>query len=167
MRLGGVMLAFWLIGLLNVFYWGGFVFWLQDYPRGGNLAGLAIAGALYIAAIVTLAFAIKDIFRTRERAFQFIVLLSLPLFFLANLTWPKTSSPLLLTWIAKMLPSTAGINAMIKFNQMGATLKEGAPELVNLVILVALYGGITIWRQFPRVAPAGQRRMPVFRHPEL
>ena len=53
------------------------------------------------------------------------------------------------TWTAKLLPTTSGINAMIKFNQMGSRLSEAAPELLNLAVLVLLYGGLILWRYRP------------------
>lgn len=145
-ELAGVMAAFGAIGILNLFYYSGFVFWYQDYPRAGNAVGMAVAGGLFIAAATSLALFVGSFFKVRERALQVIAVTSLPMFFLANVSWPAPASPLLLTWIAKLLPTTPGINAMVKFNQMGALLSETMPELLNLAVLVLFYGGLAAWR---------------------
>ncbi len=145
-QLLGIAAALMCIGTLNLLYYAGFTFWLQDYPQGGNAIGLLLGGALYIGAVVAIGLFIASFFRTRERAYQLILVLSLPIFFLSNLSWPATSTPELLVWFSKIIPSTSGINLMIKFNQLGATFNEAASELVNLVVLIVVYGSLAWWR---------------------
>jgi ABC-2 type transport system permease protein len=145
-RLFGIALAFCVIATTSLLYYAGFVFWFQDYPRGGNGVGLIVAGGLFVASVVALGLFVGSYFDARERALQTIVVLSIPMFFLANVSWPATSTPAALLWLAKLLPTTAGINAMIKFNQMGARLGEARPELINLAVLVVLYGSLTLVR---------------------
>ena len=148
-RLAGIAAAFAVFGLLGLLYFSGFVFWLQDYPRGGNPAGVLLGAALFVAAVVGFAMFVGSFFRTRERAFQLIVVTSLPMFFLSSLPWPVEATPRLLAWGARLLPSTPGINAMVKLNQMGASLAEAAPELANLAVLAVLYGALAVWRYRP------------------
>lgn len=150
----GIGAAFAAIGLASALYYNGFVFWIQDYPRGGNPGGVLLAAALFVAAVVAFALFVGSFFRTRERPFQLIILTSLPLFFLSNLSWPREATPVLLTWIARLVPSTPGINAMVKLNAMGATLGETAPELANLALLAAGYSALALWRYRPRGAAA-------------
>ncbi|HET9032824.1 MAG TPA: ABC transporter permease [Dokdonella sp.] len=145
----GIATAFAAIGMLSLLYFSGFVFWFQDYPRAGNLTGLALAGALFIASVVGFALFFGSFFRTRERAFQLITVTSLPMFFLSNLSWPVEATPALLVRFAQLLPSTPGINAMVKLNQMGARLPEVSAELVNLALLTLLYGALAMWRYRP------------------
>jgi len=150
--LAGMAAAFATLGLCSVLYYNGFVVWFQDYPRGGNLGGVLLAAVLYVAAVVALALFLGSFFRTRERPFQLITLLSLPMFFLANLSWPAEATPTPLVWVAKLLPTTPGINAMVRLNQMGSSVAEVAPQLVNLAILALLYGALAVWRFRPREA---------------
>ena len=77
-------------------------------------------------------------------------MLSMPLYFLSGLSWPRTSIPEALTWAAQALPVTSGINGMVKLNQMGASLSEVRPELATLLALTLLYGGLALWRYSPR-----------------
>ena len=148
-RLLGMSAAFGVLGTLSLLYFAGFVFWLQDYPRAGDLTGLGVTTLLFVGAVVAMGLVAASFYRTRERAFQLIALLSLPMFFLAGVSWPVSAFPTPLAWLAKLLPSTAGITAMVKFNQMGARVDEAAGQLWNLALLVVLYGGLAMWRYGP------------------
>ncbi|KIQ98119.1 ABC transporter permease [Lysobacter sp. A03] len=145
----GIATAFAMMGMLSLLYFSGFVYWFQDYPRAGNLPGLLVAGAMFIAAVVGFALFFGSFFRTRERAFQLITVTSLPLFFLSNLSWPAEATPALLVRLAQLLPSTPGINALVKVNQMGASVAEVSGELVNLALLALVYGALAMWRYRP------------------
>jgi ABC-2 type transport system permease protein len=151
--LSGMAVGFWLIGMLGLLYYVGFTAWVQDYPRGGNPVGVLMGGALFIAATVAFGLFIGSFFRTRERAFQYVIACSIPLFFLANLSWPAIASPRALVALSQLLPTTSGINLVVRMNQMEATLADVAYELWTLAGLVVLYGGLAIWRLGPRRAP--------------
>ncbi len=157
--LGGLS-AFWLIGVANLLYYTGFVYWFQDFPRGGNLPGLLLCAVLYSAAVVAFAAFVGSFFRVRERAMQVILLLSMPLYFLAGLSWPATSMPMWLNWIAKLVPTTSGINAIVKVNAMGAHVREVLPELATLALLAAGYGVLAWWRYRPTASSISLSRYP-------
>lgn len=158
--LGGIAAAFALLGMLSLLYYSGFVFWFQDYPRGGNLLGVLLAGALFVASVVGFALFFGSFFRTRERGFQLITVTTLPMYFVSNLSWPVEATPILLVHMARLLPSTPGINAMVKLNQMGARLPEVSAELANLALLVVLYGALAMWRYRPDSADSLSSRDP-------
>ena len=142
----GATAAFVAIGSASLLYYSGFVFWMQDYPRGGNLPGLLFVGVVFILAVVTFGLFVASHFRTRERALQMIALTSLPLFFLANISWPHEATPRALTALARLLPTTSGLNALVKLSQMGARVSEVGVELANLLLLIAVYGSLAAWR---------------------
>ncbi len=145
--LGGIACAFLVIGLAVVIYWTGFVFWFQDYPRAGaDIVTLLVAALLFVAATVAAAMALASFLETRERPVQLWIVTSLPIYFLANLSWPAEATPQSLVWLGRLLPSTPGIHLMIGINQMGASLSEQRTEVLNLLFLILLYGGIAVWR---------------------
>jgi ABC-2 type transport system permease protein len=150
----GVAAAFGVIGMGSLLYYSGFVFWLQDYPRGGNFGGLLAAGVLFIAATVAFALFLGTFFLTRERALQVIAFTSVTLFFLANISWPAPASPSALTWMAKLIPSTPGIGGLVKASQAGASPMEIFQELANLALLTLLYGALTARRHRAGAQPA-------------
>ncbi|PZQ19843.1 MAG: ABC transporter permease [Rhodanobacter denitrificans] len=154
----GMLAAFACLGIPSLLYYTGFTFWVQDYPRGGNLPGLLLGGPLYVVATILFGLFLGSFFTTRERAFQCVTAVSLVLFFLASLTWPASSMPPVLGLLAKLLPTTPGINLMVKFNQMGARLDEALTELLNLAGLAVLYGTL-VWLRFrPGTRDADHRR---------
>jgi ABC-2 type transport system permease protein len=120
---------------------------------------------LYVAAVVAFALFLGSFFRTRERPFQLITFLSLPMFFLANLSWPAEATPWPLVWLAKLLPTTPGINAVVRLNQMGASVSEVAPQLLNLALLGVLYGVLAVWR-FGRQPQGGGAQSAAERAPD-
>lgn len=148
----GMVLAFGLVAVCGLLYYVGFNAWAQDYPRGGNVPGLMLAVLLFALAAVPFGLFVGSFFTTRERAFQYITAVSIPLFFLSNLSWPALASPPLLVALAKLLPTTAGINAIVRLQQMGAQLHEVAGELLNLLLLALLYAALALWRF--RAAPS-------------
>lgn len=145
-RLLGEAAAFGAIGMASLLYYTGFVFWLHDYPRAASLGGLLVAGAVFVAATVGFALFVGSFFSSAERALPLLAFTSITLFFLSNATWPAPASPAALTWLAKLLPTTAGITALGRITQAGARPGEVAPELANLAGLALLYGSLTVWR---------------------
>ncbi|TPE59774.1 ABC transporter permease [Sandaracinobacter neustonicus] len=143
----GIALAFFVIGWADVAYYAGFVFWFQDYPRGGASPGaLIVGGSLFVAATVAAALALASFFRTRERPLQLWMGTSLVIFFLAGLSWPAEATPAWLAILARLLPTTAGIHLMVGLNQMGASLGEQIREVLNLTFLILGYGALAWWR---------------------
>ena len=134
------------LGIMNMLYYSGFMFWFQEYPQHGKLPAILFASVVFITAVVAFGFFITSYFATRERAFQLMVVLSMPLFFLANISWPEAATPDWLIFLAHFIPSTAGINLFVKITQMDAQLVEVRYELFVLLGLIVLYGGLGWWR---------------------
>lgn len=155
-QLLGIALAFATIGMAAVIYYTGFVFWFQDYPRAGARGvTLLVSGLLFVGATVAAALALSSFFRTRERPAQLWIITSLPIFFLSNLSWPAEQTPGWLVMLSRLLPTTPGIHLMVGTNQMGASLSEQLPALLNLGILILLYGSIAYLRLTPRISKPG------------
>ena len=143
----GALNAFALVVVLNAMYFFGFVFWWQDYPRGGNLAGTIVLTVLYSYAVAALGMLIGTSFRTRERSIQLLVATSMPIMFLSGLSWPTSALPDALQAASWLLPSTAAIQGFIATNQMGASLHEVRTELAALagLAIVLIAAGLRKW----------------------
>ncbi len=149
----GALNGFALVVVFNAMYFFGFVFWWQDYPRGGNLAGTVLLTVLYAYCVAALGLLIGMFFRTRERSVQLLVATSMPIVFLSGLSWPASAMPQPLQALSWLLPSTAAIQGFIATNQMGATMHEVRTELAALAgLAMALVGaGLIKWlRMQPR-----------------
>ena len=124
----------WLAGL---FYFGWIFIW-QDFPRGGNAVGALAMLACFVPAVVGCACLLGWWLAERERALQVVLFTSIPLAFLAGFTWPVEALPEPLQWLRWISPSTAGIQASLKFNQLGAPLVAGLPHLAWLACMALL-----------------------------
>ncbi|OYO27642.1 ABC transporter permease [Janthinobacterium sp. PC23-8] len=132
----GMLLAFASVALLNCCYFFGFVFWFQDYPRGGNAGGLALLLVLFSLTVAAFGLLLAMLFRTRERGTQLMIATSMPILFLAGLTWPVSSMPVALQALRWLLPSTAGIQGFVALNQMGASVYDIRHEVAGLLMLL-------------------------------
>ncbi|WP_296720671.1 ABC transporter permease [Erythrobacter sp.] len=140
-QLAGIALAASFIGLLDVGWFVGMVFWWHDYPRAAApLLDVAIGAILFVAATVAAALALASIFPTRERPLQLVLPISLPLFFLAGLSWPAEATPTVLVALARLFPTTSGLELMVGLNQMGGSLKDYWHAALNLGLLTLLFG---------------------------
>lgn len=142
----GMLLAFASVAFLNCCYFFGFVFWFQDYPRGGNFGGLLLLLLLFSLAVAAFGMLLGMLFRTRERGTQLMIATSMPVLFLAGLTWPVSSIPIVLQWLRWLLPSTAGIQGFIALNQLGASLYEIRHEVAGLLALLITCVALGWWR---------------------
>lgn len=83
-------------------------------------------------------------FRDRERALQVLLFTALPMAFLSGFSWPVEALPAPLQALRWLFPSTAGIQASLRLNQMGAPLHDVLPHLgVLLALLIA--GLLALW----------------------
>ncbi len=156
--LAGMAAAFFAIGCVNAFFYYGFMFWFQDYPRGGNFGGLLVAVPLFIGAVTALGLLLGSLFDRRERSMQILAGTSVPVFFLSGLPWPLQAMPPPLDWLAQLVPSTPGVQVMVKLNQMGARIEEVAAELLLLLVLGLVFG-TAAWMRFCR-DPGRERYRP-------
>ena len=140
----GVASAFAVLGMINMLYYEGWMYWFQDFPVAGGLGATLVATALFIAATVMFAMFVGSYFRTRERSVQLLAVTTLPMFFLSGFSWP--APPLPLHWLAQLLPTTPGIAALVAVNQMGASLADVGGALGHLALLAIGYGALAVWR---------------------
>ena len=126
------------VGCLGCFYLFGFIFWLYDYPRGGNFFGMLLAVPIYISAVVALSMFIASYLDMQERTGHLLVITSIPLFLLSGIAWPHQAMPEFLQIIAWCLPSTHGIQMFVQLNQIGAHTITVLPQLLFLMICTPL-----------------------------
>jgi ABC-2 type transport system permease protein len=159
-QFAGLGLAASTIAMAQVCWFAGFVFWWQDYPRGAAPLWQVLVGAsLFAAATAALVLLLASLFRTRERPLQLGLGISLPLFFLSGLTWPAVATPAPVLWLARLFPTTPGLEVMVGLNQMGGALADHAGALVNLALLAAVFAALAFWRwTSPHRLPAPGRQ---------
>ncbi|GAA3588018.1 ABC transporter permease [Marinobacter xestospongiae] len=113
-----------------------------NVPRIGDVwSSLAIAIPFSLAASA-LGLLFAAILRDALVVQLVCSLLGLPLFFMAGIAWPSEAMPELLQWARHLIPSTSGIDAAVRINQMGADLSDVAGPVRVLWILAAGYASL-------------------------
>lgn len=136
----GRILGFSSMGYLSGLLYFGWIFIAQDFPRGGNPLGALVLLAFYALAVCTLGALLGVWFGNRERALQVLLVTALPMAFLSGFSWPAESLPEFLQAARWLFPSTAGIQASLRLNQMGAPLHDVLPHLLALTVITVLAG---------------------------
>jgi ABC-2 type transport system permease protein len=140
-RLLALCIPGWIAGL---FYFGWF-FVLHDYPRGGNPWGALALLACYVPANAALGALLGLWVRNRERALQVMLFTTLPMAFMAGFSWPSEGLPAPLQWLRWLVPSTSGIQASLRLNQMGAPLNDALPFLGTLAAIAVVGTTLVLW----------------------
>ena len=140
----GRILGFSTAGYLSGLLYFGWIFWAQDFPRGANTGGALLLLAFYIPAICTLGALLGVWFGNRERALQVLLFTALPMAFVSGFSWPAEALPALLQALRWLFPSTAGIQASLRLNQMGAPVTDVAGCLLILAALAASAGWLLL-----------------------
>ncbi len=140
-RLLALCLPGWLAGL----FYMGWVFIWQGYPHGANPLGALAMLAIFVPAVAGCAALIGWALADRERALQVLLFTSLPLVFVAGFTWPVEGLPPALQWLRWLAPSTAGIQASLRLNQMGASVAQVAPLLAWLGTMALGSWAAVLW----------------------
>jgi len=122
----------------------GLIFTIFSIPLRTNLFNVYLFSLPYLTSVIFLGIVISSIFNRREDSIVFLVLLSVPSLMLSGLSFPNESFPTFYQELAKLLPSTAGMNGFIKLTQMEASFNQILKEWNHLWLLTLLYFIIAI-----------------------
>lgn len=81
----------------------------------------------------------------RETPTQAVLISSLPIVFTAGFVWPSMAIPWPILWLARTIPGVNGIELMVKYNQMGASLTEVGGPLWRLLAQAMVYTVLAWW----------------------
>jgi ABC-2 type transport system permease protein len=117
----------------------GFIPRLFNLPHIGNPADIIGLMVPFLLATIFFSMTVSVFIRNRETGLVVFLFFSLILLFLSGFSWPRSNMNgfwLAFSWI---FPSTHGIQAYIKINTMGATMKHIRLEYINLWAQVGFY----------------------------
>lgn len=150
--LGGYVLAFGLLGIVQAAFISAFAFWAFGMEIPGSpalLAGVAIADAILGTAMGLAASAVS---RTEFQAVQMMPLLLFPQLFLCGLIVPLDAMPDALQWIAHLVPMTYAITAAdiaIANVSITADYLANMGVVLGFIVLALVLGGVTLRRRTP------------------
>lgn len=105
----------------------------------GNKSDLTLFMIPFLLACIFFAITLSFLCKEREMPFLLFVFTSIPLMFISGISWPKTAIPDYWITLAKIFPSTHGIDGFVKINNMGASLSQVHSEFYSLWILAVFY----------------------------
>lgn len=127
------------IGLLYL----GWIFAVHEYPRAANVWGAVLLLLMFIPAVASFGALAGVIFANRERAIQVLLFTSIPMAFLSGFSWPGEALPYPLQLLRWLIPSTAGIQASLRLNQMGASISDVSGYL-GILAALGMLAGLTL-----------------------
>ncbi|HCE55072.1 MAG: ABC transporter permease [Lutibacter sp.] len=117
----------------------GVVFTIFSIPVRSSLLTIYTFLVPYVFSVVFLGIAISSLFKRREESIVFLVLISVPSLMLSGLSYPLEGFSSFYQVLAKIIPSTSGIEGFVKLTQMHASLLEVTREWLHLWGLTLLY----------------------------
>ena len=123
----------------------GFALFLVVLPRvygfsaSNRILDLLVLTIPFILSVSFLGQFLGTWFKRPETAVLLVIALSLPIFFLVGVAWPLEAIPPLLRTASAILPSTSGIDGLVRVNQMGAPLADVAHDWMRLWMLTGVY----------------------------
>jgi ABC-2 type transport system permease protein len=111
---------------------------LFDVPVVGHLLDLYAAALLFILSTLGLGLFVSTLAQTQFQAFQLAFVTLLPSILLSGFMFPFEGMPRVVQWIAQVLPLTH-FNVIIRGVMLrGAELPELWPQIVKLVVFLAV-----------------------------
>jgi ABC-2 type transport system permease protein len=135
----GKAAAYFSIYLFNAAYYLAVLPRFYRLPQRVAPLDLVLLVLPFLLAVIFMGIALSGLFRHREASMLALLFTSLPSLFLVGFSWPKESIPSWLRGLSYLLPSTAGIDGLLRVNQMGASLSDIRFDWLMLWGLTAIY----------------------------
>ena len=145
MLLTARLALFLIIYILLMAYYFGFCFEMYGISRLASITDLLTVAVPFLLAAGCLGVVIGQLIPRRELATLVVLLSSLPLVFAAGFVWPVSALPGPVNAAAQLSPSTPGIQAFLRLNQMGADFVQIRGLWLQMWIQAAGYGGLAWW----------------------
>ena len=139
----------------------GFALFLIVLPRvygfsaNDHVLDLIVLAIPFILSVSLLGQFVGSWFRRRETAVILFIAVSLPIFFLVGVAWPLEAIPPIIRTASFILPSTFGIDGLVRVNQMGATLTDVSKDWMRLWVLTGVYAILAVVAA--RIASSGRK----------
>lgn len=128
-----------LICIFWIYFVEGFAFAWQGINSFQNISATFAVSLLFAWALTALGLLTGLSFNKSKFAIHAIICSSLPCVFISGNLFPWQDIPLPLRAFASLLPSTPGVDAMLRASQAGANISEIYLYLIHLFLLGLLY----------------------------
>ena len=143
-------------------YMFSFQYKLFGYPMNGNHVDLLLVFLPYLLSVIFLGLTLGALFRKRETSMMMLIVTSVFFLIVSGISWPREGMPDWIYALGRLVPSSSGIDALVRIRTMGASLTDVAPEMITLWTLTGVYGLTAVLATLRRTqelrAAAEQRR---------
>ncbi len=136
--MAGKLLPYVVIGLIQTSIVLALGYGLFDVPINGSLLDLYLAAALFIAATLTLGLLISTLVQTQAQAFQAALFTLLPSILLSGFVFPYQGMPVVVQYLAQVLPLTHFVVLVRGIVLRGAPLLELWLPVCKLLVFFLL-----------------------------
>lgn len=110
------------------------------YPMKGNHWDLLLVFIPYLLSVIFLGLTFGALFKRRESSMMVLIITSVFFLIISGISWPREGMPEWIYALGRLVPSSSGIDALVRIRTMGASLSDVAPEAVTLWVLTGVYG---------------------------
>nr|WP_321452760.1 ABC transporter permease [uncultured Carboxylicivirga sp.] len=135
----GRALSYFIIFMLVAYYLFVLTFKWFSFPIHGNSWNVMILMIPMVLASIFLAMWISTYFYFRVQSMMLFLFSSFIFLFLSGISWPTEAFPSFFKWFAQILPSTHGIQGIMKLQIFGADLAEVRNHIAALWTLTLIF----------------------------
>lgn len=110
------------------------------YPMRGNHIELLWIFLPYLLSVIFLGLTFGALFHRRESSMMVLIVSSVFFLIVSGISWPRQGMPEWIYALGRLVPSSSGIDALVRIRTMGGSLADVAPEAITLWVLTAVYG---------------------------
>jgi ABC-2 type transport system permease protein len=122
------------------------IFPLFGLPVAGSLISIFILSMVFLITIMLLTMLIGIFVKSQVRMMEILAFTSYPFFLLSGYSWPVSSMPQPLQWLAAIIPTTPMMEAMKRLYVMGGNWSDVSQQFQHLIILLAVTLVALLWR---------------------
>ncbi|WP_163711710.1 ABC transporter permease [Mangrovibacterium lignilyticum] len=142
----GRALTYFFIFMLASFYLFIVIFKWFEFPIHGNSVDVMLFLVPYVLASVFLSMWLSTYFRFRVQSMMLFLFSSFVFLFVSGISWPVEAFPPFFKWLAYIIPSTHGIQGIVKLQIFGADLTAVQPQLNALWTLCLVFFSTAVLR---------------------
>lgn len=127
-----------------VLYLFSFHYSFFGYPMKGGRGELLLVFLPYLLSVIFLGLTLGALFRRRENSMMVLIVSSVFFLIVSGISWPREGMPTWIYALGRLVPSSSGIDALVRVRTMGATWADVAPEVITLWVLTLVYGATAV-----------------------
>lgn len=131
--------AYFLLYIPLVFFFFFIQYKLFGYPFNGSTWAFIGVILPYLLSVIFLGQTFGALFRHRESAFMTFISTSVFFLMVSGISWPRQGMPEWIYALGQIVPSSCGIEGLVKIRTMGGGLSDASTEVIRLWVLTGAY----------------------------